>query len=103
MIAKRGQWLGCVSTCFAGNSNRAVEPAWRRVKRSLRYTARTITDDPEVRKDLLQEALVEMWVIDPTRFDFRDRKEVAYLKRMLINRMWDVWRKEQPWHEVERS
>jgi DNA-directed RNA polymerase specialized sigma24 family protein len=40
----------------------------------------------------VQEALVELWMIDPTRFDLRERKELNYLRRMLVNRMWDVWR-----------
>lgn len=73
------------------------------IKRSLRPVARRLTEDVEERKDLLQEALVELWAIDPTRFDLREASEIEYLRRMLVNRMWDVWRKERQWYELERS
>jgi DNA-directed RNA polymerase specialized sigma24 family protein len=98
-----GQWFGCEPACYGGNTDLAVEWAWDLIKRSLRPATHRITDDVDERKDLLQEALVELWAIDPTRFDLREPKEVAYLRRMLINRMWDVWRSERQWREVERS
>ena len=50
-----------------------------------------MTDDHDEQKELLQEALVELWLTDPTRFDLRDDGERRYLRRRLVNKMWNVW------------
>ena len=86
--------FGSEATCLLGDSGRAVEWAWSRIEWSLRLSVRRITENSDDQQDLLQEALVELWVIDPTRFDLRDRDNLEYLRRMLVNRMWDVWRSE---------
>ncbi len=40
----------------------------------------------------MQEALIELWLIDPSRFSLDDPRDAAYLRRMLVRRMWDVRR-----------
>jgi DNA-directed RNA polymerase specialized sigma24 family protein len=78
-----------------GDSNLAIAQVWAQLEQSLTGAALRMTKEWEEQEDLLQEALVELWMIDPTRFDLRDRADMAYLRRLLINRMWDVWRKER--------
>ncbi len=84
--------FGSQVTTLSGDSGRAVEAMWPGMEVSLLPAARRITEDRDQQDDLVQEALVELWMIDPTRFDLRERKELNYLRRMLVNRMWDVWR-----------
>lgn len=54
-----------------------------------------MTKDSTEQEELLQEAFVELWIIDPTRFDLRERADLAYVRRLLMNGMWDVCRKER--------
>lgn len=88
--------FGSQVTKLSGESSLAVEAVWPQIEFSLLPAARRITEDRDQQDDLVQEALVELWMIDPTRFDLRERKEFNYLRRMLVNRMWDVWRGETP-------
>lgn len=80
--------------CPTGDSARAVESMWPMLERKIRHVAEEITDEPELQADLVQEAQIILWEVDPTRFDPRRFGEQAYLRRVLINRMWDVWRAE---------
>ncbi|MDB4890480.1 MAG: hypothetical protein JWL61_2335 [Gemmatimonadetes bacterium] len=89
----KGQAIGRLRR--AGDSTLAIAQVWVQLEQSLSGAALRMTKEWEEQEDLLQEALVELWVIDPTRFDLREGMEIAYLRRMLINRMWDVWRKER--------
>ncbi|MHB1861398.1 MAG: hypothetical protein ACYCVL_00385 [Gemmatimonadaceae bacterium] len=65
----------------------AVEPA-------LRRGARRLTGNRDLRDDLVQEARIYLWRMDPTRFDLRDKEELRYVRRELLARMWRVWRAE---------
>lgn len=76
---------------LTGDSSLAVAATWPRYVRTLTQVARRMTRDADEQADLLQEALVELWKTDPTRFDLRDPREVRYLKRILVSRMWRVW------------
>ena len=59
----------------------------------LRRVARIISrGDRQLAEDLLQEALIAMWELDPSRFDAED--EHAFL-RMLVDRMKQVRRREK--------
>lgn len=69
----------------------AFEIVWPELEPSIKRFARTITGNREDRRDLVQEAMIALWKCDPARFDFRDASEVAYVRRILINHMWDAW------------
>ena len=77
-----------------GGAARSVGGVWARVERSVRRTARKLTDDPELQSDLVQEAMIKLWQLDPSRIDLGSNVEIFYVRRMLINRMWDVLRAE---------
>jgi DNA-directed RNA polymerase specialized sigma24 family protein len=76
---------------FTGDASRAVGEAWPMFAPALATFAQRLAEDEDDQADLLQEALIELWKIDPTRFDLRHEDERAYLYRALVNRMWDVW------------
>jgi DNA-directed RNA polymerase specialized sigma24 family protein len=73
----------------------AVARAWRKLRRPLKRLARSLTDDLDLREDMMQEAMIALWERDPTRFDLRDQRDLMYVRRGLANRMYDVWRAEQ--------
>lgn len=81
-----------------GDASLAVERTWPLFESSLRERARRMTRCVDDQNDLVQEALIELWSADPTRYDLEDPREVAYLRRILVNRMLDVWggRDERP-------
>ena len=76
---------------FHANAVDAVEHAWRNFAFSIELIAGNMTDDEDMRDDLVQEAMIRLWKTDPTRFDLRDRVDVRYLHKILVHRMWDVW------------
>jgi DNA-directed RNA polymerase specialized sigma24 family protein len=69
----------------------AYETMCARLAPGLRNFAKTITDDEDNQKDLVQEAMISLWIADPARYDVRNKSEVAYLRKILIVRMWQVW------------
>jgi DNA-directed RNA polymerase specialized sigma24 family protein len=77
-----------------GDARLAVNHVWQLVERPIRWVAGKFTDDPETMKDLVQEAMFKLWELEPSRIDIRNRAEVFYVRRALINRMWDVVRTE---------
>lgn len=77
-----------------GDAMRSIERAWAQLSRDLIPVARGLTKDPDLMDDLLQEARIALWELDPTRFELRDARERYYLWRALKNRMWKVWAKE---------
>src|ERR1700694_6017633 len=57
----------------------------------LRRTAGRMKDvDPDLADDLVQEALIRLWELGPSRYEPRDD---VYLRTKLIGRMRDVRRK----------
>lgn len=52
--------------------------------------ARLLTKDRDERQDLIQEARLALWQVDASRCDIRNRAEVRYLRKLLINHMRDV-------------
>ena len=77
---------------FRSNANRAAEGVWPMFAPSLAKFAERLTKDPDEQADLMQEALIKLWKVDPTRFDLhRDPEDRAYVYRILVNRMWHVW------------
>jgi hypothetical protein len=67
---------------------RAYGAALVRLLPFLRQKASRIAGgDPQLEGDLTQEALIELWEIDASRFDEDDQ---VYLKRALVHRMLDA-------------
>jgi hypothetical protein len=54
------------------------------------------TDDLDLRDDLIQEALIWLWEMDPTRYDLNDPGDVGYIRKALANRVYTMWRAD-PW------
>jgi DNA-directed RNA polymerase specialized sigma24 family protein len=82
---------GAATAPFTGDASLAVGSAWPVVAPTVTRFAERLTEDPDDRKDLVQEAMIELWKADPTRYDLRDPDDVDYLTRILTNRMRDVW------------
>lgn len=78
---------GCIA-------ERGVERALAAVEPALLSVARRLTSNRDLRDDLVQEARIYLWRMDPTRFDLRDGEELRYVRRELLARMWRVWRAE---------
>lgn len=82
------------------DSRDAVARVWSQFEETLRRVSLRMTDDEDERDDLLQAALMELWLADPTRFDVRDRGERRYLRRILVNTMWRVWKEERSFEHM---
>ena len=87
-------WRGERRAHAIGDAARSVEVAWSRLSPDLAPLARRLTSDQDLLDDLLQEARIRLWELDPTRFDLRVGRERHYLWRALKNRMWEVWARE---------
>ena len=87
---------GYDSTCdiSIGSTESALLDVWRDLEPRMRRVALRFAEDPDQVDDLVQEALIELWLIDPSRFLLHDPRDAAYLRRMLVRRMWDVQRAE---------
>lgn len=68
-----------------------LQVMWPILLPSIKAEARKITRDQDDRKDLIQEAQHMFWQCNPSCFDFRDRRDVAYVRSILFNHMRDVW------------
>jgi DNA-directed RNA polymerase specialized sigma24 family protein len=79
----------------------AYRRAWGRIERQVRHVAGRMTDDRDLKDDLVQEAMVLLWDLDPTRFDLRRREDNRYVMRLLSRRMRTVWRRE--WTKAVRD
>ena len=90
-IADGIERMMCCATIDAG---RSVERALRVMDPVLRRVARRLTANLDLREDLLQEARIYLWRMDPTRFDFQSRGGQCGMYRELAARMWRVWRAE---------
>ena len=69
----------------------AFDTVWPDLEPSIRRFARRLTPDRDHQEELVQEAMVKLWRVDPTRYDFRNQSDVSYIRRVLINRMRNVW------------
>jgi DNA-directed RNA polymerase specialized sigma24 family protein len=75
-----------------GSTESALIDVWRSMEPRMRRVAQRFAEDEDQADDLVQEALIELWLIDPSRFVLDDPRDAAYLRRMLVRRMWDVRR-----------
>lgn len=80
-------------TNATGDAMQAYARVWRYVQYAVERYARSLTEDRDEREDLIQEARVELWRIDPSRCDLQNRNDVDYLRRMLRNCMRDLAKK----------
>ena len=85
------QTFASQKTPLTAEGMRALGAAWPVFERTIKRVAHRMTEDPDQRDDLIQSAMVELWEIDPTRYVFRDAKEVGYVREILVNRMLRVW------------
>ena len=82
-------------SCVTVDAGRAVEHALAAIEPALRRAVRRMTTDHDLGDDLLQEARIRLWELDPTRFDLQNAEDLRYVCRALINRMWSGMRAEQ--------
>ena len=75
------------NTSATGDVMQAHARVWRHVQCAVESCARALTRDRDEREDLIQEAHVELWRIDASRCDLRNREDLRYLRRMLTNHM----------------
>jgi len=74
-----------------------VGPAYQRAMEKRRAVIRRVALgiaklDPELAADLEQEAMIELWRLDVSRYDDDDAK---YLTRALVNQMLTAWARER--------
>jgi len=82
-------------SCVTADARDAVEQALAALEPALRRAVRRVTTDPDLADDLLQEARIRLWEMDPTRFDLENGQDLRYVCRALINRMWSGLRAER--------
>ncbi len=75
-----------------GSTEAALIDAWHDMEPRMRRVALRFAEDEDHADDLIQEALIELWLIDSSRFALDDPRDAAYLRRMLLRRMRDVRR-----------
>ena len=68
------------------------------VRRLSRFVRRRATEwsggDRDLATDLMQEAWIKLWELDPLRFDPENWRDQAYVRAVLVSRMRDVARME---------
>jgi DNA-directed RNA polymerase specialized sigma24 family protein len=95
MSAGRSNVAGRGARCCAtADTERGLERVLAAVEPALRSAARRLTGNRDLREDLVQEARIYLWRMDPARFDLSDGEELRYVRRELLARMWRVWRAE---------
>lgn len=50
--------------------------------------------DPMLAEDLVQEAMIALWNVDPSRFA---RHEHGFIRKAMVHAMYDAWERE--WHQ----
>jgi DNA-directed RNA polymerase specialized sigma24 family protein len=72
--------------------SRAFDLAWAHFAKPIASMARRLGEDPDLRSDLVQEAMIALWQLDTSRIDMREPTERAYVWRALMNKMLDARR-----------
>jgi len=78
-------------TPLTADGMRALGVSWPVFERTIKGIAYNITEDPDKRDDLIQSAMIELWEIDPTRFLFRNARDVGFVREILVRRLLRVW------------
>ena len=74
--------------------------AWPLFESRVERYARRLSDVRDEREDLVQEAKITLWKCDPSAFDFLVPDDVGYLRRAMLNRMRNAYRKKHPVEKV---
>ena len=74
-----------------GEGVRTFGLAWRKLERSITRYIYLVTPERAAQDDLLQVAMIELWKLDPTRYDLRNSSDMAYMRRTLVTRICDAW------------
>ena len=67
------------------------EMAWGVLKGSIEGYARKLTRDYDEHNDLVQIAMITLWLGDPMRYNFKAGRDVRYVRTVVIHRMQDAW------------
>lgn len=73
-----------------GATEGAFDRAWALLEKAVRTVAWRLARNREDQDELMQEARIELWLIDPTRFRVDDPPQLRYLRKMLMRKMWQV-------------
>jgi DNA-directed RNA polymerase specialized sigma24 family protein len=73
---------------------------WADFEPAINKAVQRISKDPDTQDDLRQEALIGLWMTDPTRFDLTVERERLYVQRMMKNRMRDLCPKRRKKTEI---
>lgn len=76
---------------------------WPSFESSIEKFARRLACHLDDREDLVQEAMITLWMCDPTAYDFLDPRDMAYLRRAMVNRMCDVWGRKREHFEARNA
>jgi DNA-directed RNA polymerase specialized sigma24 family protein len=94
LIGVRERADGCLVVRDA-DVEAAFSNAVRRQGGLARRRAKVLSrGDRALAKDLVQEAWLKLWEIDPLRFDLDHREDRTYVRASIVNHMRDVARKE---------
>jgi len=75
-----------------GDTSLAFDTTLARLRRFLRRLALALArGDPDVADEMVQEAMIRLWEIDPARYEPAD---LSFVRGVLRNRMIDVRRRE---------
>lgn len=81
-------------SCVTVDARDAVALALAAIEPALRRAVRRVTTNLDLADDLLQEARICLWEMDPTRYDLQNAGDLRYVCRALSNRMWSGLRAE---------
>lgn len=73
-----------------GDASAAVAAFWTHTGPVIRRIARVLSEDPDVQDELVQEGLIKLWLVDPTRYELTSVADRCYLRRAIVNRMLKV-------------
>ena len=74
-------------TDATGDVMQSQARVWRHVQPAVERCAYSLTDDRDEREDLIQEARIELWRIDPSRCNLQSGDDVRYLASVLMRHM----------------
>lgn len=85
LIAAQWGVVERAEACPTADTARALEGALASLEPNLKRFARRLTADADLADDLVQEARIRLWELDPTRFDLTERDQLRYVCRTLFN------------------
>lgn len=83
--------MDAISGAVTAEGMKAFGELWNALESSMVWFARQVTNNRQDRNDALQDTMLELYCLDPARYNFRDPGHLGYLRRILIARMFAVW------------